>query len=613
MRFTLKACCGCHMGNIRKNNEDNFFFDGNCLDSDNAGLKDTITCNTDVEKGLCVAVFDGMGGENFGEMASFSAAKALQLSLQKTPDFNIPQHQYLNQLTLELNDAVVAAKNQLYTNRMGTTMVALYFTQDFAYVCNVGDSRAYRLRGDAFWQISEDHIQKREDSSRRKAPLTQHLGIDPMDMQIVPYIAKSELQDADRYLLCSDGLTDMLTNAEIADIMHHFPDPESCVRHLMQAALDRGGRDNITVIVCNITKQDENPNDMCNMPYCTLDSACSSPKNQITKTANETSQKPATEKSGKKSPFLYIVLGFIAAAILFVLLQVINSCNNTPSNTPADTTSTETTTAPIETTAPSELSTDPVQLDWSDWVNQLPANVTAEKYDIEERTLYSSRNLETAASSSKTKEGWELYSTVENGSWSEWSSWSQTAVKESPSRQVETETRYRSRTKETTTSTDASLSDWTQYAYDWGEWSIWSTEVVAESENRSIETKLQYRYRSVSPSDNSFGEWSEWSDTPCNATEECQVETRDFYRYRDKVYHFYRWNDWTDWDTTEVAASEDCQVETTTFYRYCDKLSSSIYYFRRWTPWTEFMEGEIIASDTVEVKTQTQYRYKTKP
>lgn len=254
MRFTIDACCGCHMGNIRKNNEDNFFFDNKYLDSADNGLEKPITLNMPVKKGLCLAVFDGMGGENFGEVASYSAAKALQQAPRRLPDFFIPEKKYLTQLSLQLNKSVVTAKRELDTERMGTTMVTLYFTAKDAYICNIGDSRAYLLRDKALRQISVDHVQRRSEASRRKAPLTQHLGIDPMDMQIEPDIARYALQTGDQYLLCSDGLTDMLTDLEIADILSSGQDTKACVQLLMQAALDRGGWDNITVIVCKITE-----------------------------------------------------------------------------------------------------------------------------------------------------------------------------------------------------------------------------------------------------------------------------------------------------------------------------------------------------------------------
>ena len=71
-------------------------------------------------------------------------------------------------------------------------------------------------------------------------------------MLLDPYIAKGEIKSGDRYLLCSDGLTDMLSKFEIADIITNNDDPQKCAQELIDAALERGGRDNITVILCKI-------------------------------------------------------------------------------------------------------------------------------------------------------------------------------------------------------------------------------------------------------------------------------------------------------------------------------------------------------------------------
>lgn len=252
MRFTIEAACGCHMGNIRKTNEDNFYFDGNCLPADHVGLDSPLSFQRPLKNGLYLAVLDGMGGENFGELASFAAAEKLQQSRRSLSDLFTSQKQYLLQLTQQLNDAVVQQKQQMCTDRMGTTLVALSFTSQYAYVCNVGDSRAYRLRDGEFQQISRDHTEKRPGREGRKAPLTQYLGIDPEDMQLEPYVAKGALAAGDIYLLCSDGLTDMLTNFEISDILMQNADAESCVQTLIRSALSHGGRDNVTVIVCKV-------------------------------------------------------------------------------------------------------------------------------------------------------------------------------------------------------------------------------------------------------------------------------------------------------------------------------------------------------------------------
>lgn len=252
MRFTFDAACGCNIGKVRKNNEDNFFFDDKCLELDNQGLRNTACFSDTLKNGLCLAVFDGMGGENFGEVASFTAARQMQTVTRSLSDYFVSERKYLLKLTAQLNDAIVEAKKELYTDRCGSTMVALYFSSGYVYTCNIGDSRAYRLRDGEFLQLSVDHVEKRPEGERKKAPLTQHLGIDPEDMQIEPYIAKGKISKGDTYLLCSDGLTDMLTNFEISDIMLSCEEPADCAQKLIRAALEHGGRDNITVIVCKI-------------------------------------------------------------------------------------------------------------------------------------------------------------------------------------------------------------------------------------------------------------------------------------------------------------------------------------------------------------------------
>lgn len=252
MRLFIDAACGCNIGKVRKNNEDNFFFDDKCLELENQGLRNTASFSDVLKNGLCLAVFDGMGGENFGEVASFTAARQMQTVTRSLSDYFVSERKYLLRLTAQLNDAIVEAKKELCTDRCGSTMAALYFSSGYVYTCNIGDSRAYRLRDGEFLQLSVDHVEKRPEGERKKAPLTQHLGIDPEDMQIEPYIAKGKISKGDTYLLCSDGLTDMLTNFEISDIMLSCEEPADCAQKLIQAALEHGGRDNITVIVCKI-------------------------------------------------------------------------------------------------------------------------------------------------------------------------------------------------------------------------------------------------------------------------------------------------------------------------------------------------------------------------
>lgn len=251
MRYIIQAACGCNTGKIRKNNEDNFIFDGKCLDKENNGLIRPLKTNK-LRNGFSVAIFDGMGGENFGELASYVAARYMQLIKFRFSDVIVPKEEYFEKLALRLDGVVVDAQKEMCTERMGTTMVSLYFWGSYVYVCNVGDSRAYRLRNGDITQISMDHVEKRPGKEGKKTYLTQYLGFSTDEIEIEPFIAKEKVKKGDLYLLCSDGLSDMLTDSEISDIMSQNTDVETCVRRLIGTALEQGGRDNVTVIVCKI-------------------------------------------------------------------------------------------------------------------------------------------------------------------------------------------------------------------------------------------------------------------------------------------------------------------------------------------------------------------------
>lgn len=251
MRNTVEAACGCHTGKIRKNNEDNFYFNGICLDAEHDGLEQILTMAATPVQDCRFAVFDGMGGESYGEIASHAAAAHMTKSPLRLTDRLDPIRMFAG-LCDELNAAVLAAQKIQLTNRMGTTMAALFVGLRHISICNVGDSRVYRLRHGKLEMLSLDHTQKGAVRPGRKALLTQCLGIDPTELLIEPHIVKAAKESGDRYLLCSDGLTDMLSDSEIQEIMGNQEQCESCVSALIEAALDRGGRDNITVIICKI-------------------------------------------------------------------------------------------------------------------------------------------------------------------------------------------------------------------------------------------------------------------------------------------------------------------------------------------------------------------------
>lgn len=253
MSFTIHAACHCHTGYVRRNNEDNFFFDELSLQERNAGLSAPLTMTAATDNRQILAVFDGMGGEANGETASFVAAKALyaaakSIECEGDGDFSYEAAQQIN---LEVWRTAVS----LCTDRMGATLAMLTFRDDHVYACNLGDSRIFRLREGKFHQLSQDHTDEafiRAQGIVRRPRLTQFLGMNPEEFQAEPHVAGFFLQSGDWYLVCSDGLTDMLDPGTIVETILSAETPAQCAQRLTDAALEKGGRDNITVIVCNV-------------------------------------------------------------------------------------------------------------------------------------------------------------------------------------------------------------------------------------------------------------------------------------------------------------------------------------------------------------------------
>jgi serine/threonine protein phosphatase PrpC len=142
---------------------------------------------------------------------------------------------------------------------MGTTVVGCLINGDHAYVAHVGDSRVYRIRGNEIKPLTRDHSlfedykDARPDLTEEEARnfphknvITRALG---MRENVVVDIGKCEIEDGDRYVLCSDGLSGMLSDEEIKNIVCNAPDLESGVGELIEQGNAAGGTDNITVMV----------------------------------------------------------------------------------------------------------------------------------------------------------------------------------------------------------------------------------------------------------------------------------------------------------------------------------------------------------------------------
>lgn len=246
-----------NVGKKRSNNEDNFYLSGVTVDS---ALDITAKAKTTNETAF--AIFDGMGGEAAGERASQITAVTYgqKMSLMLDGDF-VPD---TVQNTIEAANKKVCDETRLLGKRMGCTFVSVGFKNDTIYISNVGDSRAYLLRNNKLHCVSKDHtvaqsmvdsgVISYEESQRikEKHKLTQHIGIFPEEMIIEPYYNNIPAQRGDIVLLCSDGLTDMLTDADIANILRAGGTEEQITNTLVETALANGGKDNVTVIVAKV-------------------------------------------------------------------------------------------------------------------------------------------------------------------------------------------------------------------------------------------------------------------------------------------------------------------------------------------------------------------------
>lgn len=257
MAYQIEYAYTCHIGKVRNNNEDNFWCCGENLDSENKGMNHVQSGRVKQTEAPLLAVFDGMGGESCGEMAAFLAAESCgKYYEEKKKTFSEDPEQFMNGLCRTMNHAVCHYGQENKINSMGTTAAILTFGTEEVYSCNLGDSRIYRLSPDGqFCQLSLDHVLG--GGRFGKPPLTQYLGIPEENMGLEPTIVSQKAEIGARYLICSDGITDMLSDGEIADILAREIPVSETVELLVERALLKGGRDNITVVLCELIEQEK--------------------------------------------------------------------------------------------------------------------------------------------------------------------------------------------------------------------------------------------------------------------------------------------------------------------------------------------------------------------
>lgn len=246
MRYQVSYYCVCDIGKVRDINQDNFIVGGRYLKNHEDRIPEILFGQSN-GKPLLLGVFDGMGGEERGEVASLLAAEtAAEVVPGRKPEKD------LLGLCERANERICRYMDDNRLRSMGTTAAMLAFTRRGIMLCNIGDSRIFRFADGELTQISTDHVVPLPNV--KKPPLSQNLGIRPSVLTIEPYLAKGIYKEGDIYLICSDGLTDMVSNESITNVLNTTTF-EAAAQRLLERALQSGGRDNITIILCRIEKK----------------------------------------------------------------------------------------------------------------------------------------------------------------------------------------------------------------------------------------------------------------------------------------------------------------------------------------------------------------------
>lgn len=276
--FKFKLGAQTNVGCVRTNNEDNFVVSADLNAGEWLLPRDCHTVFTLGNKGAMLVVADGMGGLDAGEIASRIAVDTMKefFSADKITDEIVKDASTIRKYMYE---AVVAADNAIKrksreeksVKSMGTTLVAAWLFDGYANIIWCGDSRGYLFNPvSGLAQVTKDHsyVQELVDSGR----LLPEYAFDHPDNNIItrslgnpqkaanPDFVRLPLQEGEVILLCTDGLNSMLRDEEIEAVMQETSNEiDICTKALIQGALDLGGHDNVTVVLCQIVPEENKP------------------------------------------------------------------------------------------------------------------------------------------------------------------------------------------------------------------------------------------------------------------------------------------------------------------------------------------------------------------
>ncbi len=245
----------------RTNNEDNFCLDGLCKpleQADNSAVYGKRSMG-----GAVYAVCDGMGGQENGEVAAWIGVENLSCLLRR---FLTEEHP-LDRLVAEyvhVTNGLVVRKSGGTDGAMGATLALVVMLGAEYHAYNLGDSRIYIYANGCLRQISKDHTETQSLADMglpvrpgKDGHLVQFLGIPEEEMILEPHCEVGQLLRGQRLLLCSDGLTDVLANHQIAAILEREQDPKAAAAALTAAAEEAGGKDNVTALVIELDRDEK--------------------------------------------------------------------------------------------------------------------------------------------------------------------------------------------------------------------------------------------------------------------------------------------------------------------------------------------------------------------
>ncbi len=255
-------------GNVRSNNEDNFYFNGLIMKKTDNSDFCTYSLST-TGQNFIFAVCDGMGGEECGEEASFSAVQALQdmyVDLKSQKFSSITHLKDFMDCYVDLSNTLICKHSNSINKRMGTTLASVIFFEARALALNIGDSRVYLFRDSCIMQLTTDHNEAEQlirlgilnkDTARlhiSKNVLTRHLGISPQYGKMeADYSDEIKVQKGDLYLICSDGLTDSINDESLSNCLANFDSSYSTCKKLIDLSTKNNATDNITAQIIKIS------------------------------------------------------------------------------------------------------------------------------------------------------------------------------------------------------------------------------------------------------------------------------------------------------------------------------------------------------------------------